>query len=65
MTTDYEASIGWGFGDFVFHTGFDVVSDLTKLRRHGCHEIRPTEDVLIEKLGQLQARSLIPPLVGG
>lgn len=64
VTTNYEASIGWGFGDFVFHTGFDVVSDLTKLRLHGCHEIRPTEEVLVEKLEQLQAKRLIPRLTG-
>ncbi len=61
-THDYAQAVGWGFGDWVFHTGFDVVSDLTKLRLHGCHEIRPTDDVFIEKLGQLQARRLIPPL---
>lgn len=60
--TRYEDAIPWGFGDWVFHTGFDVVSDLTKLRIHGCHEIRSTEATLIEKIGQLQAKRLIPPL---
>lgn len=60
--TPYEYAIPWSFGDWVFHTGFDVVSDLTKLRVHGCHEVRSTEATLIEKIGQLQAKRLIPPL---
>ncbi|HWK33647.1 MAG TPA: SDR family oxidoreductase [Hyphomicrobium sp.] len=62
VTPDYRQAVGWAFGDWVFHTGFDVVSDLTKLRLHGCRELRSTDEVLVEKLGQLQARRLIPPL---
>jgi nucleoside-diphosphate-sugar epimerase len=61
-TVDYEKSVGWGFGDFVFHTEYDIVSDLTKLRLHGCNEILPTESGLFEKIGQLQEKRLIPPL---
>lgn len=59
---DYQSAIPWSFGDWVFHTGFDVVSDLTKLRIHGCNLLRSTEETLIEKLGQLQAKRLIPPI---
>jgi len=62
VTSDYDQAIAWSFGDFVFHTEFDVVSDLTKLRLHGCHEVLRTEDGLIEKLKQLQTARMIPPL---
>jgi nucleoside-diphosphate-sugar epimerase len=43
-------------------TELDVVSDLTKLRQHGCHEILRTENGLKETLNQLQAARIIPPL---
>ena len=62
VTPDYEQAIAWSFGDFVFNTEFDVVSDLTKPRQHGCHEILRTEDRLIETLNQLQTAGIIPPL---
>ena len=62
ITPDYEQAVSWSFGDFVFNTEFDVVSDLTKLRQHGCHEILRTEDGFIETLNQLQTARMIPPL---
>jgi len=62
VTQDYRQAVAWEFGDWIFQTGFDVVSDLTKLRLHGCHELRSTDEVFIEKLGQLQAKRLIPLL---
>jgi nucleoside-diphosphate-sugar epimerase len=62
ITSDYQQAIAWSFGDFVFHTEFDVVSDLTKLRQHGCHEILRTEGGLMETLKQLQNARIIPPL---
>ena len=46
----------WSFGDFVFNTDFDVVSDLTKLHQYGGHEILRT-------LNRLQTARLFTPLM--
>lgn len=59
---NYRKAVGWGFGDFIFNTEFDVVSDLTKLRQHGCQDILRTEEGLLRTLKDLQAKRVIPPI---
>lgn len=65
VVPDYEKAVGWAFADFIFNTEHDVVSDLTKLRQHGCHEILRTEEGLIATLRQLQQAKIVPPLFDG
>ncbi|HEP9100161.1 TPA: SDR family oxidoreductase [Pseudomonas aeruginosa] len=62
VVPEYDKAVGWGFADFIFHTEHDVVSDLTKLRQHGCHEILRTDDALVATLRQLQDARIVPPL---
>jgi nucleoside-diphosphate-sugar epimerase len=57
---DYERLIGWGFGDFIFHTEFDVISDMNKARRHGFHGTADTEATLLDAVARLRARRIIP-----
>ncbi|HUC16828.1 MAG TPA: SDR family oxidoreductase [Acetobacteraceae bacterium] len=56
----YERLIGWGFGDFIFHTEFDVISDMTKARRHGFRGTADTETTLLDAIARLRARRIIP-----
>ncbi|TWI55075.1 nucleoside-diphosphate-sugar epimerase [Pseudomonas duriflava] len=56
----YEKLIGWKFGDFVFNTEFDMISDMGKIRRAGFTEAVSTEDSLIGAIKRLQEKRYIP-----
>ncbi len=58
--TPYDKAIGWGFGDFVFKSAFDVVSDMGKIRRAGFAETVSTEDALIAAIRRQQADRILP-----
>jgi hypothetical protein len=34
----YDKLVGWGFGDFIFNTEFDMILDMGKIRRAGFNE---------------------------
>ena len=34
---DLSRLVGWGFGDFIFHTETDVISDVNKIKRIRVH----------------------------
>jgi nucleoside-diphosphate-sugar epimerase len=57
---DYGRSVGWGFGDFVFKSAFDVVSDMGKIRRAGFAETVETEQALIDAILRQQAAGILP-----
>jgi nucleoside-diphosphate-sugar epimerase len=50
----------WGFADFVFRQGYDVISSNTKLRLSGFHEIRDTREMLFTQLAQYREARIIP-----
>jgi hypothetical protein len=56
----YEKLIGWRFGDFVFNTEFDMISDMGKIRLAGFTEAVSTEDSLISAIKRLQEQRYIP-----
>ncbi|MFK4135017.1 SDR family oxidoreductase [Pseudomonas luteola] len=56
----YEKLVGWKFGDFVFNTEFDMISDMGKIRRAGFTEAVSTEDCLIGAIKRLQEKKYIP-----
>jgi nucleoside-diphosphate-sugar epimerase len=59
-TMPYERAVGWGFGDFVFHSAFDLVSDMGKIRRAGFDESVDSAAALLSAIGRLQAARVLP-----
>ncbi|WP_312511510.1 SDR family oxidoreductase [Massilia sp.] len=51
----YEKLVGWWFGDFVFNTEFDMVSDMGKIRRAGFTEAVQTEATIVTAIERLRA----------
>jgi nucleoside-diphosphate-sugar epimerase len=50
----------WGFGDFVLGQDFDLISDTTKARRFGFHDVVDSEAMLFEMLEQYRAARILP-----
>ena len=61
VATPWDQLVGWGFGDFIFHAGFDNVSSTVKIRQAGFGDCYDTEDRFAELFDQLVARKIIPP----
>ncbi|MGI4767930.1 MAG: SDR family oxidoreductase [Janthinobacterium lividum] len=57
----YDKLVGWSFGDFVFNTGFDMVSDMGKIRRAGFNETVDSGQALLAAIGRLQDQKVLPP----
>jgi nucleoside-diphosphate-sugar epimerase len=58
--TELEQLVTWSFGDYVFHTEWDVMASTTKARQFGFADCLDTEDMFIEILAQMQDRRFIP-----
>jgi len=58
----YESVASWGFGDFIFNSGFDNISSTIKARRAGFAACIDTEDMFREQFDQLRRLRMIPPL---
>lgn len=56
----YDRLVGWPFGDFVFNTGFDMVSDMGKIRSAGFCETIDGARSIIEAIGRLRAARVLP-----
>jgi nucleoside-diphosphate-sugar epimerase len=56
----YETLTGWWFGDFVFNTEFDMISDMGKIRRAGFTETVETEAAIVTALERLRGNSYLP-----
>jgi hypothetical protein len=56
----YARAVGWGFGDFVFHSDFDLVSDMGKIRRAGFGESVDSVEVLVDAIRRLQEARVLP-----
>jgi len=59
---DYTKAVGWNFGDFIFGTEADVISDMTKIRLAGFREDHDPVDVLIRAIERQQSAGVIPPI---
>jgi len=60
QTPDIEKLVGWWFGDFVFNTEFDMVSDMGKIRRAGFTEAVETEATIVSAIERLRAARQLP-----
>lgn len=60
LQTLFTKAVGWSFGDFIFGTEADVVSDMTKIRLAGFREDLDPVDALIRAIERQQAAGVIP-----
>jgi nucleoside-diphosphate-sugar epimerase len=60
VETDIAKLVGWGFGDFIFHTETDVISDTNKLYEFGFTERINTKTSLISALDRLRKKRVLP-----
>ncbi|HWV55406.1 MAG TPA: SDR family oxidoreductase [Pseudorhodoplanes sp.] len=56
----YEQIVLWNYGDYVFSTGYDVISSTMKARTYGFTEFCDTEEMFIRYFDELQANRIIP-----
>lgn len=57
---DFAMAVGWEFGDFVFGTEADVVSDMTKIRLAGYSADADPLDALIHAIERQQKQGVLP-----
>jgi len=60
---DIARLVGWGFGDFIFHTETDVISDVNKIYRFGFSERMDSTASLTGALARLQERKALPTVI--
>lgn len=56
----YGQIAAWGFGDFVFGSDYDIISDTGKLRRLGFTESVDSEEMFLGMFGRFRAERIIP-----
>jgi nucleoside-diphosphate-sugar epimerase len=59
-TPPFDKLVGWWFGDFVFNTEFDMISDMGKIRRAGFTEAVETEATIQAAIASLRAAKQLP-----
>jgi len=52
--------VGWAFGDLLFNTETDIISDVNKLRRFGFTETADARQTMLNALDQLKTKHIIP-----
>ncbi|WP_426437080.1 SDR family oxidoreductase [Bradyrhizobium genosp. P] len=57
---DLSKLVGWPFGDFVFHTESDVISDVNKLNEFGFAERMDSAKSLIAAIESLRRQRVLP-----
>jgi len=60
VPTALDRLVGWKFGDFVFNTGFDMVSDMGKIRRAGFTETTDNVEAVLGAIRRLEAQRILP-----
>jgi hypothetical protein len=58
----YEMVASWGFGDFIFSSGFDNITSTIKARVAGFQSCIDTEHMFAAQFRQLAEDRIIPPL---
>ena len=56
----YDDLVAWPFGDYVFGTDWDVMSDTLKIRRAGFTEGVDSEAMILALLADLRAKKIVP-----
>ena len=56
----FDEVVAWPFGDYVFHTTWDVMTNVTKSRLHGFHDVLDSEDMFVDLLTRFRAEHIVP-----
>ena len=56
----YGEIVRWAYGDYVFSTGYDVISSTMKAREYGFAEFLDTEKMFLRQFDELRERKIIP-----
>lgn len=56
----YTKAAAWPFGDFIFGSEYDVISDTTKIKQFGFHEVIDSEKRFLELFDEFKNEKLIP-----
>jgi len=56
----FDEVVAWPFGDYVFNTTWDVMSNLTKSRQHGFHDVVDSEDMFVDLLTRFREERIVP-----
>lgn len=59
-TPPYAKLVGWGFADDILTSGYDIVSDVGKIRRYGFHGAVDTQKSLRRLLGSYRQHKILP-----
>ena len=52
--------VAWPFADYVFGCDWDVMSDLTKIRRFGFHDVVDSEEMFVRLLTRFRTERIVP-----
>ena len=56
----YKDLVAWPFADYVFGTNWDVMSDVTKSRLYGFHDVVDSEAMFVRLLGRFRGERIVP-----
>jgi nucleoside-diphosphate-sugar epimerase len=56
----FKDAAAWPFGEVIFNIEYDVMSDTTKARQFGFHEVVDTEEMLLRLMKDFQKLRFIP-----
>ncbi len=57
---DYAELVAWPFADYVFGCDWDVMSDVTKSRRFGFHDVVDSEEMFVRLLTRFRTERIVP-----
>ena len=57
---DLAQVVGWGFGDFIFNTETDVISDVNKINEYGFTERLNSTTSLLTAIDSLKRQHILP-----
>ena len=56
----YADLVAWPFADYVFGADWDIMSDVTKSRLHGFHDVVDSEAMFVRLLRRFREERIVP-----
>jgi hypothetical protein len=56
----YAELVAWPFADYVFGCDWDVMSDVSKSRRFGFHDIVDSEEMFVQLMRRFRTERIVP-----
>ncbi len=56
----FDEVVAWPFGDYVFNCNWDVMTNVTKSRQHGFHDVVDSEEMFVRLLSRFRAERIVP-----